>query len=157
MPVLTTGPFPRLSLSALAGGERPLAASWEQGEALIVLGHRNCKTTRETLPFVDRIHRRKGADATVLAVLQDDSETASTLVREQGFEMPVVLEADPYPLAAALHLATVPTIFLVGRDGRIRKAVEGFDRAGLEGFAAVLGVQGPLFVPADNAPAFKPG
>ncbi len=157
MPVVASGPFPRLSLADLAGGERPLAASWAKGEALILLGHRDCKTTRETLPFVDRIHRRKSAAATVLAVLQDDRETASTLVREQGFELPVLLEADPYPLAAALHLVVVPTIFLVGREGLIQKAVEGFNRAELEGLATQLGVEGPLFVPEDNAPAFKPG
>ena len=157
MPVAASGAFPRLSLAALEGGERALATAWAQGLALILLGHRNCKTTRETLPFVDRLHRRKGQDATVLAVLQDDRETASTLVREQGIALPVLLEADPYPLAAALQLVTVPTLFLVARDGSIEKAVEGFNRAELEGFAARLGVVGPLFVPEDNAPAFKPG
>ena len=31
------------------------------GEALVLIGHRNCKTTRQTLPFLDRIHRRRGA------------------------------------------------------------------------------------------------
>jgi peroxiredoxin len=124
---------------------------------LIVLGHRDCKTTRQTLPYVDRLHRRKGADATVLAVLQDDPDTASTLVREQGLELPVLLEADPYPLAAVLRLETVPTLFLVGRDGAIQKAVQGFNRAELEGLAARLGVAGPLFVPEDNAPAYTPG
>ena len=157
MAVVSSGPFPRLSLPALAGGDRPLQASWARGEALVLLGHRNCKTTRETLPYVDRLHRRKRAEATVLAVLQDDPDTASTFVREQGFELPVLLEADPYPLAAALQLVTVPTLFLVSRDGAIQKAVEGFNRAELEDLAARLGVEGPLFVAADNAPAFKPG
>ena len=52
---------------------------------------------------------------------------------------------------------TVPTLFLVGRDGQIEKAVEGFNRAEIEGFAARLGVSGPLFVPEDNAPASRPG
>ena len=157
MPVVAAGLFPRLTLNALAGGARSLETTWAKGPALILLGHRNCKTTRQTLPFVDRLYRRKGQDTTVLAVLQDDRETASTLVREQGFELPVLLEADPYPLAAALQLVTVPTLFLVGRGGSIEKAVEGFHRAELEGFATRLGVLGPLFAPEDNAPAFKPG
>ena len=157
MPVVASGAFPRLTLTALAGGERSLETTWAKGEALILLGHRNCKTTRQTLPFVDRLYRRKGQDATVLAVLQDDRETASLLVREQGYELPVLLEADPYPLAAALQLVTVPTLFLVGRGGGIEKVVEAFNRAELEGLAARLGVEGPLFVPEDDAPAFKPG
>jgi hypothetical protein len=157
VPVVASGAFPRLSLGALAGGERSLDAAWANGEALILLGHRNCKTTRQTLPFVDRLHRRKAPQATVLAVLQDDAETAATLVREQGIGLPILLEDDPYPLAAALRLETVPTLFLVERGGRIVKAVEGFNRAEIEGFAARLGVAGPLFVPEDNAPATKPG
>jgi hypothetical protein len=133
-----------------------LESVWAAGDALILHGHRNCKTTRQTLAFVDRIHRRRDK-GTVLAVLQDDHETASALVREQGLDLPVLLEDDPYPLAAALSLEVVPTLFFVGKDGTIDKAVQAFDRAELEGFAARLGVAGPLFVPEDNAPATKPG
>ena len=157
MPVVASGPFPRLSLTALSGGERALASTWAEGEALILLGHRNCKTTRQTLPFVERVYRRKSATASVVAVLQDDEATATTLVHEQGLELPVLLEADPYPLAAALQLVTVPTLFLVRRDGGIEKAVEGWNRAELEGFAARLGVSGPVILPEDNAPATRPG
>ena len=69
----------------------------------------------------------------------------------------MLLESDPYPLAAALSLEVVPTLFLVGPDGTIEKTVQAFNRAELEGFAARLGVEGPLFVPEDNAPATKPG
>ena len=95
--------------------------------------------------------------SSVLAVLQDDQETATTLVREQGLDLPVFLEADPYPLAAAVSLEVVPTVFLVNRDGGIERAVQGFNRAELEGFAARLGVEGPLFAPEDKAPATTPG
>jgi hypothetical protein len=156
MPVRDSGPYPRLALESLKGGLRPLETVWAGGGALILHGHRNCKTTRQTLPFVDRIHRRKGK-GTVLAVLQDDRETAYALLREQALDLPVLLEGDPYPLAAALSLEVVPTLFFVGSDGRIEKTVQAFDRAELEGFARRLGVEGPLFVPEDNAPATKPG
>ena len=156
MPVHGSGPYPRLALQDLSGGSQPLESTWAGGDVLILHGHRNCKTTRQTLSFVDRIHRRR-ARGTVLAVLQDDRETAEALVREQGLDLPVLLEADPYPLAAALALEVVPTLFLVKADGTIEKAVQAFNRAELEGFAARLGVAGPLFVPEDNAPATKPG
>jgi hypothetical protein len=120
------------------------------------VGHRNCKTTRQTLPYVDRIHRRKGK-GTVLAVLQDDRETALTLVKEQGLSLPVLLESDPYPLAAALSLEVVPTLFLVNAQGEIETAVQGWSRADVEGFASRLGVTDGLFRPEDQAPAFTPG
>jgi AhpC/TSA family len=156
VPVRASGPFPRQTLPALAGNARPLAEAWSGGEALILLGHRSCKTTRQTLPFVDRIHRNK-SKGTVLAVLQDDPATAATLVKEQGLSLPVLLESDPYPLAAALSLEVVPTAFLVSRDGAIEAAVQGFNRDALESLAARLGVVGGLFRPEDKAPAFTPG
>ena len=60
MPVRDSGPYPRLALDSLKGGVRSLESVWATGDALILHGHRNCKTTRQTLPYVDRIHRRKG-------------------------------------------------------------------------------------------------
>ena len=157
MSVTGSGPYPRLSLEALASGSlRSVESAWAGGEAVIIHGHRNCKTTRQTLPYVDRIHRRKGK-GTVLAVLQDDRETAEALVAEQGLLMPVLLEADPYPLAAAVSLEVVPTVFLIRSDGTIETAVQGFNRAALEALAARLGVMGPLFTAEDDAPATKPG
>jgi len=155
VPVQSQGAYPAVVLEPLSGG--PPAAVPSAGEETLVLhGHRNCKTTRQTLPFVERIQRRKTKGA-VVAVLQDDRETADSLVREQGLSLPIRLESDPYPLAAALSLEVVPTLFLVRADGTIEKAVQAFDRAALEAFAARLGVSGPLFVPEDKAPATKPG
>jgi hypothetical protein len=91
-----------------------------------------------------------------IVVLQDDAENARALVAELGIELPLRLEPDPYPLAAALSLETVPTFFLVSA-GRIEKVSEAFNRADLEEAAARLGVQGPLITPEDEAPAFRPG
>ena len=130
------GPFPVLALSDLEGVRRSLSEAWSEGEALFLIGHRDCKTTRQTLPYLDRIHRRRGAGRAVRLVLQDDPETARALVREQGLAVPVRLEDDPYPVAAELDLVTVPTLFLVEREGRIARISEGFSRADLEALAA---------------------
>ena len=157
MGVKAEGPFPRLSLPSLDGHPRPLEALWSAGEALVLLGHGDCKTTRQTLPYVDRIHLGRAPGATVTAVLQDDAVTARALVADQRLELPVLLEADPYPLAAALDLVAVPTLFLLDRAGRIAKTVEGFSRSELESLATRLGVVPPLFGPEDRAPAFRPG
>lgn len=151
------GPFPRLALPDLDGVPRSLEEMWAEGEALLLIGHRNCKTTRQTIPYVDRIHRRRGAGHSVLVVLQDDAETARTLAQDLGLEVPLRLEADPYPLAAALGLVAVPTLFLIRRDGTIAKTTEAFHRADLEEYAARLGSGSPLFTLEDKAPAMKPG
>ncbi len=151
------GPFADLELLDPDGGPKRLAEAWSEGPALIVLGHRNCKTTREVLPLVDRIHARRGPGASVLAVLQDDAETARGLRRQLGLGMPIRLEPDPYPLAAALEVTTVPTLFLVARGGRIQAVSEALRRADLEDFATRLGVEGALFGADDKVPALKPG
>jgi len=153
----STGGFPGLALRDIEGAEHPLSEAWSEGAALVLIGHRDCKTTRETLPYLDRIHRRRGPGCAVRLVLQDDAETARGLVRGLGLEVPVRLEEDPYPLSADLTLIAVPTLFLVGTDGRIERVSEGFSRPDLEAFAGRLGVGGPLFGPEDKAPEFRPG
>jgi len=155
--LLREGPFPRLALPDLDGVPREIEECWAAGEALVLIGHRNCKTTRQTIPYVDRIHRRRGAGHAVLVVLQDDAATARGLAQDLGLEVPLRLEADPYPLAAELRLVAVPTLFLIRQDGTIAKTTEAFHRADLEEYAARLGNGSPLFTPEDRAPAMKPG
>jgi hypothetical protein len=151
-------PFPHLSLPDLGGAERPFVTSWAHRPALFVFGHRDCVTTRMTLPFVDRIHRRRPADASVVAVLQDDPASARELIHDLELALPVLIESDPYPVAAELGLRSVPTLLLVGTDGRITRTCEGFKRDELEAMARAVGVEGPLFSEADaSVPARRPG
>jgi hypothetical protein len=150
-------PFPRLSLPDLDGAERPLALAWSEGPALIVIGHRDCATTRLALPFVDRLYGRRPSGASVVTVLQDDAAAARALAEDLGLTLPILLEAEPYPLAEELNLRAAPTLMLVGPDGRITRAAEGFSRDDLEAFSRALGVAGPLFAPDDTAPPRRPG
>jgi hypothetical protein len=150
-------PFPAHSLPDLEGVQRPLSMSWSEGPALILVGHRDCATTRLTLPFVDRLYQRRPAGASVVAVLQDEPAAALDLMADLGLTMPLLLEPDPYPLAAELGLRAAPTLMLVGSDGLIARAAEGFSRDDLEAFSRALGVVGPLFSPDDTAPPRRPG
>jgi hypothetical protein len=149
--------FPPATLADREGRQIAIAASWAQGPALILVGHRDCKTTRETLPHVDRIHRRRARDASVIAVLQDDPGTASALVSQLGLALPIVLDRDPYSLARALSLEVVPALYLVERGGAIAALSEGFRRADLERFATRLGVDGALSGADERVPVFRPG
>ena len=150
-------PFPAHSLPDLDGVQRPLSGAWSEGPALVFIGHRDCATSRLTLPFVDRLYQRKPAAASVIAVLQDDAAAARELMEDLGLGMPVLLEADPYPLSAELGLRAAPTLMLVGRDGLIARAGEGFLRTDLEAFSEALGIREPLFSPDDTAPPRRPG
>jgi hypothetical protein len=150
-------PFPAALLPGLDGAQRPVAEAWARRPAVVLVGHRDCATTRLTLPFVDRLHRRRPDGTQVLAVLQDDPEAARDLVGALGLDLPVLLEADPYPLASALGLRSVPTVFVVGPDGAIRRALEGFRRDELDAIARDVGIDGSLFTAEDGGPARRPG
>jgi hypothetical protein len=150
-------PFPAHALPDLEGQERPLEVAWTEGPALFLVGHRDCGTTRLTLPFVDRIHARRPPHASVIAILQDDAAAARALMADLGLSLPVRLEADPYPLSAELKLRAAPTLMLVSRDGNITRAAEGFSRDELEAFSQALGIAEPLFSPDDTAPPRRAG
>ena len=151
-------PFPHLSLPDLEGAERAFVTAWAARPALFVVGHRDCPTTRLTLPFVDRLHRRRPADASVVAILQDDPASAEELRRDLDLALPILVEADPYPLSSELALRSAPTLLLVGTDGKIQKVTEGFRRDDLEAMARAIGMAGPVFTEADaGVPARRPG
>lgn len=154
---LKTGPFPRLVLRDLEGAPWPVAEAWAGGEALLLIGHRDCPTTRQALPFVDRIHRGRGPGRSVVAVLQDDAPGARGLQEDLRLGLPLRLEAPPYPLTGELGVAVVPTLFLVGGDGRIERVSEAFNRVDLEALAERMGVGSPLFRPEDTGSIFRPG
>jgi len=152
----TAGPFPRVSLPGIDAPARPIAEVWSSGPALLLIGHSDCPVTRETLPYLDRIHRRRNR-GTAMAILQDEVGEARDLVRELQLELPIRLESDPYTLSAAVDLLTVPTIFALNAEGEIAIVSEGLSRADLESLAGHLGTEGALFGPEDTVPALRPG
>jgi hypothetical protein len=156
MPVRSRGPFPEFSLPDLAGTVRPLSQVWTRGSALVLIGHSDCRTTRDMLPWLERIHR-KGRPGSVLAVLQDRADAARRLVVDLGLTLPVRLEPDPYPLAEVLEVGVVPTLFAVDPSGEIATVSEGLRRSALEALAVRQGVEGPLFGPQDAVPELRPG
>jgi hypothetical protein len=147
-------PFPQVALPDLHGKRRTLLGA---SGSCVAVGKTDCGTTRLVIPYLKRMHDRRGPGASVVVVLQDDAAAARALLAELRAEMPVRLEADPYPLARATGLATVPTLFLVGPARRVERVSEGFERAALEEMAGRLGVPRPFFTPEDAAPALRPG
>jgi hypothetical protein len=157
MPPAAGGTFPDHVLPGLGGAPLRLADAWSGGRALVVVAHADCGTSRLALPFVDRLHRRRGPGAGVVAVLQEDDAGARRLCGELGLALPVALDLDPYALSRQLTLEAVPTLFELGPGGRILAVHEGFRRDGFEALAAALGVAAPFFAAGDDAPPLRPG
>ena len=134
---------PRISLPDLDGVQRPLAMSrGARARALIVVGHRDCATTRLTLPFVDRIHQRRARRARPWSsCCRTTPAAARALVADLGLDAcPCCSRPIPIRSPRELELRAVPTLMLVGADGpRSQRAAEGFSRDDLEAFSRAAG------------------
>jgi hypothetical protein len=144
-----------MALPDLDGKRQPILEA--AGSCVVAVGHGDCGTTRLALPYLIRMHQRRGQGSAVVVVLQDDAASAGALLAGTEADMPVRLDPDPYPLSRELGLTTVPTFYLVDPAGVVVRAAEGFQRAALEEMALRLGVSGPLFTAGDAAPALRPG
>src|SRR5687767_5612712 len=99
-------PFPDLLLPALDGTPRSILGA---AGSCVVLGHSECGTTRLLVPFLKRMHDRRGAGSSVVLVLQDEPAPARAFLSElKAADLPARLEPPPYALSAELDLGTVP-------------------------------------------------
>ncbi len=123
------------------------------GPTLVIIGHLNCKTSKQTLPFIDRIHKDGGR---AVAMLQDSPEDAAAGLAKLGLNLPFLCERSPYALSAAIDLVTVPTLLFIEADGTVALTSEAFRRPDIEAFAERLGAPKPV-IANDTMPGFKPG
>lgn len=151
--------FPSIALQDESGRPALLPA----GEVLYGFFKTTCPTSELAWPYLDRIRRiAQGGSLSVLAVSQDDPETTSRFNREMGLALPTVYDPPPWRASEALGMTSVPTLFLVGKDGAVRETVVGFQKAGMERLArraAELAGRSDegLFRPGDNVPPIRPG
>ena len=152
---LKAAPFalPSLELQRSDGGSAPSSVLHAGGPTLVVIGHMSCKTTRQTLPFIDRIHKDGGR---AVAMLQDSPEDAANGLAKLGLDLPFLCEKNPYALSAAIGLEVVPTLLFVEADGTVVLTSEAFRRPDIEAFAQRLGAPKPVLA-NDTMPGFKPG
>lgn len=123
------------------------------GATLVMIGHKNCKTTRQTIPFIDRIHKDGGR---AVLLLQDSAADAAEALAKLSATIACFLEPNPYSLSTTLGLVTVPTLLFIEVDGTVSATSEAFRRADIEAFATRLGSPKPI-LENDVMPGFKPG
>jgi hypothetical protein len=152
---LKPAPFalPPIELQTKDGLRVVSSAMHAGGPTLVMIGHLNCKTSKQTLPFIDRIHKDGGR---AVALLQDSPEDAAAGLAKLGLSLPFFCERNPYPLSTAIGLVTVPTILFIEADGTVALTSEAFRRPDIEAFAERLGAPKPV-IANDTMPGFKPG
>ena len=68
----------------------------------------------------------------------------------------------PYEISNAYGIRVVPTVVVVGTEGRVEAVAESWDREGLNEVSRRLAelagaAYAPISEPADGLPAFRPG
>ena len=154
---------PNFTLKTLTGTPLQLSALLGKGPVALVFFKISCPVCQFTFPFLHRMHQRLAhTSSSIVAVSQDDARDTKEFCLEQGVNFPMLLDDPGYPVSNAYGLTNVPTIFLIGPDGKITLEFMGFDKAGLEKITAVLESYAkqpsqPLFRPDEVVPAYKPG
>jgi peroxiredoxin len=156
---------PGFSLKGLDGKSYSLEALREKGPVVAALFKISCPVCQFTFPFLQRLYQRYGDDSvTFLGISQDDAKATAGFAREYGATFPMLLDEKEkgYPASNAYGLTSVPTIFLIDADGKVRVSSMGFVKDDLERIAAELAEQrkvapAPLFRPNESVPANKPG
>ena len=98
----------------------------------------------------------------MVGVGQDPESDLETFRSAHGMEIRTLVDAVPYPVSTAYGIVSVPTLFLVGEDGRILESLGAWDRTGFNRVAEVMaGLTGAdpvtISTPDDGLPDFKPG
>ena len=145
---------PDFRLARLEGGEMRLADVAAGGPALLAFFKVSCPVCQMTLPFLDRL---RAAGMPVFGISQDDAADTREFMHEFGVGLPMLLDSDDqdYPASNAYSISSVPTLFLVERDGTLARVIQGWQKAEMESLGALAGIA--LFGPKDNVPAWKAG
>jgi len=156
---------PNFTLKSLDGKEFALANLREQGPVVAAFFKVSCPVCQFTFPFLERLYKKYGGDGvTIVGISQDDARATKDFAKEYGTTFPMLLDekSKGYVASNAYGLTSVPTIFLIGTDGKAQVCCMGFDKSGLESIAKMLAERkkmGPaaFFLPSESVPAHRPG
>jgi hypothetical protein len=107
------------------------------------------------MPFLERIHQ--SAALPIYAVSQNDAADSRDFNLEFGITLPTLLDTEESSFATSndYGISHVPTLYLIGIDGRIQRVIESWNRQEIETIASSVGVR--LIQATDNVPAFRAG
>jgi peroxiredoxin len=146
---------PGFELARLEGGSVTLAGLLPSAPILLAFYKVSCPVCQMTLPFLERIHA--GAVLPIYAISQNDAADTLDFNAEYGLTLPTLLDTEDsgFPASNAYGISHVPTMFLIGIDGRIERVIEGWNRGEIETLGESVGVR--VIQAGDDVPAWKAG
>lgn len=92
-----------------------------------------CEPCKVEMPFLQEFHDRHAAQGlTIVSVALDGPDTSSEVapyVRKQGYTYPIVIDQDGAIAQSLNPTGSAPYAIIVGRDGKVRKKISGFQPA----------------------------
>jgi len=146
---------PSFRLTALDGSTRSLADILAGGPALLAFFKISCPVCQLTAPYLGRLAANNTVQ--VIGISQDDAGATRGFMQRCGVTFPTLLDlsSENYPASNAYGISSVPTLFLLERDGTISRMFAGFSKRDFEEIGARVGV--PPFGPEDHVPEWKAG
>jgi peroxiredoxin len=148
---------PSFSLARIDGEPFSVLTGPQKRPRLLVFFETDCPTCRLAIPYINRLSRAVGDEADILGISQDPEQPTRELIEEAPIEFAVALDSD-LSVTRLYDPVAVPTLFLIGNDGRIIQTLGGFDKRALNEIATAMAGK-PLVIaePFDGAPETKYG
>ena len=145
---------PPIALPDAASGEI-VSDPWRDapGPTVVAFFKTTCPVCMMAAP---KIQALADAGVRVVAIGEDPPPALERYATEHGQHVVTLSEASPYPVSEAYALTVVPTLYAIDQAGRVVDAVQSWDRARWNEFAAALGAP-PVSDPSDGLAAFRPG
>ncbi|HEY1335906.1 MAG TPA: TlpA disulfide reductase family protein [Bryobacteraceae bacterium] len=146
---------PDFRLARLDGSETSLADITANGPALLAFFKITCPVCQLTFPFLERIHA--AGVFPVYGISQNDAADTREFNQRFGVTFPTLLDSAKtnYLASNAYGISSVPTLFLVERDGTISRVTEGWNRKEIEWLGSKAGIRAVRR--EDNVPEWKAG
>jgi hypothetical protein len=134
--------------------------SFDDGPVGVLFYKVTCSTSQLAAPTVRAFAEH--APGRVLGIGQDPVPKLERFTDEYDMGIASIEDPPPYALSDAYGIEAVPTLFLIGAEGRVLDRQVGWDREGFNRIADALARSNgvPSFVvstPDDGLPVSKPG
>jgi peroxiredoxin len=146
---------PSFKLTSLDESASSLDDILAGGPALLAFYKISCPVCQLTAPYLQRLAASKAIQ--VVGISQDDASATRGFMQRFGVTFPTLLDlsSENYPASNAYGITSVPSLFLLERDGTIARAIYGFSKRDIEEIGVRAGVA--PFGPDDQVPEWKAG
>jgi len=148
-------PAPDFRLTGVDGSARTLQEILACGPALLVFYKISCPVCQMTAPYLERLSASNAIQ--VIGISQDEAAGTRGFMERCGVTFPTLLDSrsEGYPASNAYGISSVPSLFLVERDGTVERAFNGFSKRDFEEIGARAGLA--PFGDGDHVPEWKAG